>query len=45
VHGVGTGALRAAVREELDEHPLVDRAEGAPPHEGGEGATIAYLEG
>ena len=43
IHGHGTGALRAAVREELARHPLVDRAEPAPPEEGGDGATIAYL--
>jgi DNA mismatch repair protein MutS2 len=43
VHGHGTGALRAAVREELARHPLVERAEPAPPEEGGDGATIAYL--
>ena len=43
IHGHGTGALRAAVREELARHPLVERAEPAPPEEGGDGATIAYL--
>jgi DNA mismatch repair protein MutS2 len=45
IHGHGTGALRAAVREELARHPLVERAEPAPPEEGGDGATIAYLGG
>ncbi len=45
IHGHGTGALRAAVREELARHPLVDRAEPAPPEEGGDGVTIAYLDG
>jgi DNA mismatch repair protein MutS2 len=45
IHGHGTGALRAAVREELARHPLVERAERAPPEEGGDGATIAYLGG
>jgi DNA mismatch repair protein MutS2 len=45
VHGHGTGALRTAVREELARHPLVERAEPAPPEEGGDGATIAYLDG
>jgi DNA mismatch repair protein MutS2 len=44
IHGHGTGALRAAVREELARHPLVERAEPAPPEEGGDGATIAYLD-
>jgi DNA mismatch repair protein MutS2 len=45
IHGHGTGALRAAVREELARHPLVERAEPAPPEQGGDGATIAYLGG
>jgi len=31
------------VREELARHPLVERAEPAPPEEGGDGATIAHL--
>ncbi|HEU5362926.1 MAG TPA: Smr/MutS family protein [Gaiellaceae bacterium] len=39
VHGRGTGALRTAVREELQRHPLVDRAEPAAD----DGATIAHL--
>jgi DNA mismatch repair protein MutS2 len=43
IHGKGTGALRAAVREELARHPLVARAEPASPQEGGEGATLAML--
>ena len=45
IHGHGTGALRAAVRDELARHPLVERATPAPPDEGGDGATIAYLGG
>ncbi len=44
IHGIGTGALRAAVREELGRHPLVDAVEPAPPKEGGDGATYAVLE-
>ncbi|WP_217915525.1 endonuclease MutS2 [Miltoncostaea marina] len=43
IHGHGTGALRQVVREELARHPLVARAEPAPPEEGGDGATIAYF--
>lgn len=43
VHGRGTGALRAAVREELDRHPLVARSELGGPDEGGDGATIGTL--
>jgi DNA mismatch repair protein MutS2 len=39
VHGRGTGSVRAAVREELDRHPLVARRES----EAHDGATVAYL--
>jgi DNA mismatch repair protein MutS2 len=39
VHGRGTGAVRAAVREELDRHPLVDRRAS----EAQDGATVVYL--
>jgi DNA mismatch repair protein MutS2 len=45
IHGKGTGALRAAIREELARHPLVERVEPSPPEEGGEGSTIADLGG
>jgi DNA mismatch repair protein MutS2 len=41
VHGRGTGAVRTAVREELDRHPLVDRRES----ESADGATVAHLSG
>jgi DNA mismatch repair protein MutS2 len=44
IHGKGTGALRRAVREEVQRHPLVERVETAPPSEGGDGATLVYLE-
>lgn len=44
IHGKGTGTLRRAVRELMEHHPLVTRFETAPPPEGGEGVTIAYLE-
>ena len=44
IHGIGTGALRAAVREELTRHPLVDRVDPAPAKEGGDGATYAVLD-
>ncbi len=43
VHGKGTGALRAAVRETLTHHPLVKSFVLAPPQEGGDGATIVKL--
>ena len=45
IHGKGTGALRAAIREQLAHHPLVRRVEPAAPNEGGEGVTIALLAG
>jgi len=45
IHGLGTGALRKAVREYLHSSPYVDRYEPAPSSEGGAGATVAYLEG
>lgn len=44
IHGHGTGALRAAVRQELERHPLVEAVDPAPPNEGGDGATYAVLE-
>ncbi len=44
IHGHGTGALRAVVREELAGHPMVERAEPAPPDAGGDGVTIAFLD-
>ena len=40
IHGRGTGSVRAAVRDELDVHPLVDRRES----DSADGATIAHLE-
>ncbi|MCS7295525.1 MAG: Smr/MutS family protein, partial [Dehalococcoidia bacterium] len=45
IHGKGSGALRAAIREALANHPLVCRLETPAPHEGGEGVTIAVLAG
>jgi DNA mismatch repair protein MutS2 len=44
VHGRGTGALRASVREALAEEPMVARFADAPEAEGGNGCTIAYLK-
>lgn len=43
IHGKGTGALRRAIHERLAHHPLVASYAAAEAHEGGEGATIAYL--
>ena len=44
IHGKGTGAMRRAVRELLDRHPLVTRYETAERAEGGDGVTVAFLE-
>jgi len=43
VHGKGTGALRRAVQEYLQGHPLVDDYATADPAEGGAGATVVTL--
>jgi DNA mismatch repair protein MutS2 len=43
VHGIGTGALRRAVREALAEHPRVRSIRGGRKDEGGDGATVAEL--
>ncbi|HEY5658770.1 MAG TPA: endonuclease MutS2 [Myxococcota bacterium] len=43
IHGIGTGALREAVRAHLAESPYVTRCDPAPPEEGGDGASIAIL--
>lgn len=45
IHGKGTGALRAAIREALANHPLVRQYESAAANEGGDGVTIALLAG
>ncbi len=44
VHGIGTGALRRAVREHLARSPYVARFLPGAPEEGGEGVTTAHLE-
>jgi DNA mismatch repair protein MutS2 len=43
IHGLGTGALRRAVREHLAASPYVARLESAEPGEGGDGASVAIL--
>jgi len=43
IHGMGTGALRDAVREALTGSPYVSRFAQADRREGGAGATIAHL--
>jgi DNA mismatch repair protein MutS2 len=44
IHGIGTGALRSAVRGMLQGHPHVARYATAPQNQGGEGATIVELK-
>jgi DNA mismatch repair protein MutS2 len=43
IHGKGTGALRAAVRNALRAHPLVASYEVGKAGEGGDGVTVAKL--
>lgn len=44
VHGVGTGALKKAIREALSTSPIVDSYEEPPQKEGGAGATVVRLK-
>jgi DNA mismatch repair protein MutS2 len=43
IHGLGSGRLRDAVREELGRHPLVEGHRSGEPHEGRDGATVVTL--
>jgi DNA mismatch repair protein MutS2 len=43
IHGKGTGALRKAVREMVEAHPLVNKVIEAKPNEGGEGVTVIHM--
>ncbi len=43
IHGKGTGVLRAAVREHLRGHPLVQSYKRGGPKEGGDGVTVVKL--
>ena len=44
IHGHGSGALRAAVREYLAGHRAVTRFEAAGHREGGDGVTLVWME-
>jgi DNA mismatch repair protein MutS2 len=44
IHGIGTGRLKAAVRDLARHSPLVAAWEDAPPSGGGPGATIVSLK-
>lgn len=43
IHGIGSGVLRAAVREHLGRHPLVVDQRKGENFEGGDGVTIVAL--
>ncbi len=43
IHGKGTGAMKKAVREALQNNPHVKRSEGGKDGEGGDGVTVAFL--
>ena len=43
IHGKGTGALRRAVRELLEHHPLVRSFAPEAPDKGGDGVTVVEL--
>lgn len=43
VHGMGTGAVRDAVRSHLRSHPQVQRYRPGERGEGGDGATLVWL--
>jgi DNA mismatch repair protein MutS2 len=45
IHGHGSGALKAAVREHLSRSPYVARSHPGESHEGGDGVTIVALRG
>ncbi len=44
IHGLGTGALKAAVAEFLKSHPLIAAIRPGEPAEGGAGVTVAELK-
>ncbi|MCA1829537.1 MAG: endonuclease MutS2 [Myxococcales bacterium] len=45
LHGHGSGALKAAVREHLQRSPYVSRSRPGESHEGGDGVTVVELTG
>lgn len=44
IHGKGTGALRAAIKEYLATHPYVRSQRAGAPYEGGLGVTVVQLK-
>ncbi|MEI8258331.1 MAG: Smr/MutS family protein, partial [Deltaproteobacteria bacterium] len=45
LHGHGTGALKAAVREHLKRSPYIERSRAADPEDGGDAFTVLWLKG
>lgn len=43
IHGKGTGAMRKAIRDNLNTHPLVSNFEAGNEKEGGDGVTVVNL--
>ena len=43
IHGLGTGALRDAVRSDAGAHPLVRTVRAGERGEGGDGVTVVEL--
>ncbi len=44
IHGLGTGALKAAVTDFLKRHPLITSIRSGEPAEGGAGVTVAEMK-
>ncbi len=44
IHGIGTGTLSRAIREFLQEHPLVEDFQAGSKEEGGDGVTVVWLK-
>jgi DNA mismatch repair protein MutS2 len=44
IHGLGTGALKAAVTDFLKQHPLIASIRQGGTGEGGAGVTVAELK-
>jgi DNA mismatch repair protein MutS2 len=44
IHGYGTGQLKRALADFLQQHPLVLRFDAAPPNQGGGGVTVVELK-
>ena len=43
IHGHGTGAMKAAVRQQLGAHPAVARTRAGTLREGGDGVTVVWI--